>query len=120
MVQLEAMRAALPAFAPDSHGFVAVFVGGTSGIGEAAVKGLAKWATGAKAYVVGRSAASAAKTLAACRARSPSYTFEFVQQGIVLLKDVDRVCAGIAQAGSKIDLLYMTPDIPTFSTRAGA
>ncbi|KAH7146124.1 hypothetical protein EDB81DRAFT_856624 [Dactylonectria macrodidyma] len=117
MVNLTTMRAALPAFKNDSQGFVAVFVGGTSGIGEAAVKAFAKWSIEAKAYVVGRNAASAAQTLAACRALSPSSTFEFIQQDIVLLKDVDTVCSRIAEAESKVDLLYMTPDIPTFSGR---
>ncbi|KAM5350455.1 hypothetical protein ACJ41O_006960 [Fusarium nematophilum] len=117
MVSLKTMRAALPGFAPNSHGFVAVFVGGTSGIGEAAAKGFAKWATGAKAYVIGRNAASAAKTLAACEALSPSSKFEFLQQDIVLLKDVDRVCAMIAERETKVDLLYLTTDIPTVSGR---
>ncbi|KAJ4257652.1 hypothetical protein NW757_003276 [Fusarium falciforme] len=117
MVKLSTMRAALTAFTPKSQGFVAVFVGGTSGIGEAAVKGFARWAIGATAYIVGRNAASAATTLATCRELSPSSTFEFIQQDIVLLRDVDRVCSHIGQTESKVDLLYMTPDIPTMSGR---
>ncbi|KAK9243327.1 hypothetical protein V1506DRAFT_508583 [Lipomyces tetrasporus] len=42
---------------------VAVFVGGTSGIGQGTLKQLAKYATAPKVYVVGRSKSSAAPLL---------------------------------------------------------
>ena len=116
MPSLNETRKALASLPPERK--VAVFVGGTSGIGEAAVTSFARWATG-HAYIIGRNAASAAKTMAACRAvaASPSTTFEFIQQDIVLLRDVDAVCAAIASRQTQLDLLYMTPDIPTFSGR---
>ena len=119
MVRLSEARSDLEGFRPKSHGFIAVFIGGTSGIGAAAVQSFAKWGSGATAYIVGRSAASAAQCLATCRTLAPSSTFEYIEQDIMQLKDIDRVCSHISRAESKVDLLYMTPDIPTLSGRVG-
>lgn len=119
MVSLNTAREALGGLSQPSEKPVVVFVGGTSGIGEAAVKSFAKWTKSAQVYIIGRNAESACKTIAACRAVAPSSSFEFIQQDVLLLKNVDKVCADICNKESTVDLLYMTPDIPTFSSRVG-
>lgn len=89
-----------------SHPLVAVFVGGTSGIGEYTLRALAathgKDGKGLRAYIVGRKAAAAEKTIAHCASICPKGQFLFVKAGdLSLMKDVDRVCAEITQLEKK-------------------
>ena len=107
----------------ESHPLVAVFVGGTSGIGEFTLRALAKThgrqGKGLRAYIVGRNAAAAEEIIANCTGLCPSGQFRFVKAGdLSLLKDVDRVCAEVTEleekesaASSKkarIDILVMS------------
>ncbi|KAK4450504.1 putative short-chain type dehydrogenase/reductase VdlC [Podospora aff. communis PSN243] len=117
MVLLSDMRSSLADF-KNATGFTAVIVGGTSGIGEAMVRALARHANAAVVYVVGRNAEAANRILNDCRDQCPSSRFEFLQQDIALLKGVDVVCAQIqAREPNKVDLLFMTPDYLSFGGR---
>jgi hypothetical protein len=118
MVALSAMRSSLADF-QHTTGFVAVIVGGTSGIGEAMVRAVAKRANAAVVYVVGRNAEAADRILIDCRNQSPSSRFEFLQHDIALLKGVDVVCAQIQAREHRVDLVFMTPDYMSFSGREG-
>jgi len=116
-----------------SQPLVAVFVGGTSGIGSYTYKVLAKLAKdgpGLRAYVVGRNESSANEIIAECCKSNPNGDFRFVKaDDIGLLKDVDRVCAEISRLeeeeatknGGKprIDLLIMTQAYLAFEARKG-
>jgi NAD(P)-dependent dehydrogenase (short-subunit alcohol dehydrogenase family) len=118
MVTLEAIRSSLAHF-QHTAGFVAVVVGGTSGIGEAMVRAMAKHASGAVVYIVGRNAEAADRIITDCRALGPSSRFEFLQQDIALLKGVDAVCKEVRAREHKVDLLFMTPDYVSFGGREG-
>ena len=105
-----------------SRPLVAVFVGGTSGIGEFTIQALATThghnGKGIRAYIVGRNAAAAEKTIAECRNTCPSGEFIFVKaKDLSLLDDVDRVCTEIIELEDKnkadgevprIDILVMS------------
>ena len=67
-------------------GLVAVFVGGTSGIGEVTLKLLAKLATEPKIYIVGRSAAAAARIIAECRTLNPGGEYIFLHVRVCFLR----------------------------------
>lgn len=115
---LEAVRAANASLL-SKRSLVAVFPGGTSGIGEFTTRALARHAAegqGARIYIVGRNQKSA-DTIAADYASHKNVQFRFVKaDDLSLLKDVDRCCEEITrletqestEGGPQIDLLVMS------------
>jgi NAD(P)-dependent dehydrogenase (short-subunit alcohol dehydrogenase family) len=104
-----------------SQPITAVFAGGTSGIGEYALRALASTngssGQGLRVYIVARNQSSANAVISDCQSVCPAGEFYFVHStDLSLLREVDRVCAKIIQseqAHSKkhpasIDLLVMT------------
>ncbi|KAI1103225.1 NAD(P)-binding protein [Jackrogersella minutella] len=106
MVKLSTVRAANAAFAEKTtKPFVAVVAGGTAGIGEAAVRELAATFAGrggpggsaVHVHIVGRNQQAADKIIEDCSAVCPGGVFQFHKGDLSLLREVDRVCAGITQ-----------------------
>lgn len=97
------------------QGLVAVFVGGTSGVGDYTVKAFAKYARGSRAYIVGRSEPNATRIMAECRALGPSNTVEFIQGDISLLNTVDDICRRIRAKETAINILFQTQGSMAFS-----
>ncbi|KAH8821562.1 hypothetical protein F5884DRAFT_93242 [Xylogone sp. PMI_703] len=95
--------------ATSPSGLVAVFVGATSGIGQATLKHLAKSASFPIVYIIGRSQQAAAKQLDELRNLNPAATFNFIEAQISLMKEVDRVCDEIKSKESKVDILFISP-----------
>lgn len=105
MVALPVVRASNTTLV-QSHPLVAVFVGGTSGIGECTIRTLAAThgdqGKGLRIYIVGRNAAAAEQTIAYCRSVCSRGQFLFVKaDDLSLLKDVDRVCSEILRLEEK-------------------
>jgi NAD(P)-dependent dehydrogenase (short-subunit alcohol dehydrogenase family) len=112
---------------------VAVFVGGTSGIGEYTIRALAAahsdQGKGLRLYIVGRNADAARATISDCVRVCPGGQFRFVQaEDLALLKDVDRVCAEIIRieedenvkgGTARVDLLVMSQAYLSFEPRRG-
>lgn len=106
MVALSVVEAANQTLARSgSRPYVAVFTGGTAGIGANAVLGVAtafakaKATRGLRVYIVGRSEPAAEALIASCRAAYADGDYAFVQASdLSLLADVDRVCAAITTA----------------------
>ncbi|CAK7200907.1 hypothetical protein SEUCBS139899_003607 [Sporothrix eucalyptigena] len=96
-------------------GLVAIFVGGTSGVGEYTVKAFAKYTRNSRAYIIGRSEASAKRILAECRTIGPSNSFEFFQGDISLLKTVDDICNKIRAKETAINILFETQGSMAFN-----
>ncbi|KAI1483337.1 NAD(P)-binding protein [Daldinia eschscholtzii] len=130
MVKLDVVRSANAALANSAtKPYVAVVAGGTSGIGESAVRALA--ATFADrgdreedvlhVHIVGRNEEAGRKIVAECSEICPHGVFQFHKGDLSLLKEVDRVCADVIateqQAASargavaKIDLLVTSQGI---------
>lgn len=119
MVQIDHVRASISTLVR-SRSLVAVFVGGTSGIGEFTIQALATThgsrGNRLRVYIVGRNAAAAEGTIAGCRTTCPSGEFIFVKANdLSLLGDVDRVCTEIIGLEEKnvgeeprIDILVMS------------
>ena len=132
MVQLDIVRSSVSTLVK-SQPLVAVFVGGTSGIGEYTVKALAAKCSdsrqGLHVYIVGRNTEAAKKTISECSRLCQRGKFDFVQaKDLALLKDVDRVCAEItsleeketpAGGDARVDLLVMSQAFLSFEPRRG-
>ncbi|OAL22694.1 hypothetical protein AYO20_11146 [Fonsecaea nubica] len=134
MVKLDTARALGKALV-QSQPLVAVFFGGTGGIGQVTLRALAtaeaQGGKGLRAYVVGRNAQAAEDMLAECRGICPQGRFKFIQaQDLSLLGDVDRVCAEIirlekdeGQEDSRVDYLMVSqggmPFLPRKDTKEG-
>jgi short-subunit dehydrogenase len=110
MVNLEQMRASnarirecLP------PGLVAVFAGGTSGIGETTMKQFAKHAVQPRIYFVGRSERAAARITAELTSLNPAGKYRFIRADLSLLQNVDEVCREIKTREPLINLLFLTP-----------
>ncbi|KAF2965220.1 hypothetical protein GQX73_g8356 [Xylaria multiplex] len=87
-------------------GLVAVFVGGTSGVGEYTLKAFARYARAPKAIIIGRSQEAADRILNECRQLKPDGHFEFIRADVSLLKNVDDVCRQIKEKVSVINILF--------------
>ena len=132
MVQIDVVRSGISTLV-QTQPLVAVFIGGTSGIGEYAIHALAathsNQGKGLRVHIVGRNAKAAEKTISDCLRVCPRGQFRFLQaKDLALLKDVDRVCAEItrveedenANGGpARVDLLVMTQAYLTFESRRG-
>lgn len=94
---------------------VAVFVGGTSGVGEYTVKAFAKYVSRPRVYIIGRSQEAAEGIIRNCQGLNPSGTFEFLQADISLLAAVDDVCRTIKSKEKYINLLFQTQGTMGFS-----
>ncbi|KAI0418463.1 putative short-chain dehydrogenases/reductase [Xylaria grammica] len=97
-------------------GLVAVFVGGTSGIGEYTLKTFARYARGPEVIVVGRSQEAADRILGECRQLNPEGHFEFIRADVSLLKNVDDVCRQIKEKVSAVNLLFQSQGSMAFET----
>lgn len=130
MVKLDVVRSANKALV-QSQPLVAVFFGGTGGIGSYALRALATaeaehGGKGVRAYVVGRKAESAERILSECRDICPQGQFKFVQAGdLSLIQGVDQVCAEILELEEKegqdarIDYLMLSQGGSIFLPRTG-
>lgn len=119
MVELAEVRQANATFVR-SQPLVAVFFGGTSGIGHQSLRALAvaeaeHQGKGLRAYIVGRNATAAEEIIAECRGLYIQGKYEFLQiDDLSLIKNVDRVCAEIIRreqkesSDARIDYLMMS------------
>ncbi|KAE8383097.1 hypothetical protein BDV26DRAFT_277554 [Aspergillus bertholletiae] len=88
---------------------VAVFVGGTSGIGEATAKELAQTIEAPTIYLVGRNGSAGSRIIADLNMLNPRGRFEFIKSDVSLLREVDAACQEIQTKERIVDLLFMTP-----------
>ena len=114
MVDLRAVRQSNAALRANPSGFVAVFVGATSGIGAGTLKELVKDLSAPKFYVIGRSKTRFSSQLAELKALNSGAVIIFIQAEISLLKNVDSVCEEVASKEAKVDLLFMSAGLLAF------
>ncbi len=114
MVSLTEVRAsnsqistALPA------GLVAIFVGGTSGIGETSLKKFASYSRQPRAYIVGRSQHAAERIIAECMILNPEGEYIFIKADVSLMKNVDEVCETIKAKEKFVNLLFLSAGVPS-------
>ncbi len=89
-------------------GLVAVFVGATSGIGEATLKQFAKHSHQPRAYFVGRSRDAADRIVAECKVLNPKGEYIFIEADVGLIRVVDEVCKQIKAKEKAINILFLS------------
>lgn len=87
---------------------VAVFVGGTSGIGENAAKKLAQFTDQPTIYIVGRNEAAGTRIVQEMKESNPKGSYEFIRCDASQLHEVDKVFKDLQAREKKIDLLFLT------------
>ncbi|OJJ42452.1 hypothetical protein ASPZODRAFT_170125 [Penicilliopsis zonata CBS 506.65] len=115
MVSLSQVIASNQRIATLPPGLVAVFVGGTSGVGEYTVKAFARYAVSPRVYIVGRSQEAADRIIAECQQTNPAGCFTFLPGDVSLLATVDEVCREIREKESAINLLVETQGTMAYS-----
>ncbi|KAI1152343.1 NAD(P)-binding protein [Nemania diffusa] len=92
---------------------VAVFVGATSGIGEATLKKFAKYTPSPRAYFIGRSQEAADRIVAECQALNPAGQYIFRKADVSLIRVVDEVCEEIKAKEQAINILFLSCGVPS-------
>lgn len=114
---------------------VAVFAGGSGGIGALSLKALASTVgkhqgKGLRAYIIGRDASAAQDVINECRELCPTGQYHFIRiSDYALIKDVDAACEELIQAETRnaaptserarIDYLMLSHGGPLFLPRQG-
>ncbi|TVY25261.1 Oxidoreductase [Lachnellula hyalina] len=117
MVALDVVHASNSRLRELGPGLVALFVGGTSGIGEFTLKAFVQNTISPKVYIVGRSAPAAERIIEECKAINKDGNVEFLQANVTELSEVDRVCKEIEKKESKINLIVQTQGNLTLAGR---
>jgi len=89
-------------------GLVGVFVGATSGIGEATFKQFARHVPHSRAYIIGRSREAAACIIAECRSINSTGTYIFLEADVSLIRNIDAVCEKIKMVEKHINILFLS------------
>jgi NAD(P)-dependent dehydrogenase (short-subunit alcohol dehydrogenase family) len=116
MTTLSAIRAANAAFSP-SYLPVALFVGGTSGIGHATAEAFARYTKGdAHIIICGRNRAAADSIIAAFPKTTKS-RYEFVECDATLMKNVQATTTSLLSSLPKLNYLFITTGYLTLKGR---
>jgi len=117
MVSIQDIRAQLTGVKRLGPGLVAVFVGGTSGIGETTAREFVRYTINPRVYLVGRSQEQADHIQAEFKELNPESQVNFIQSDVSLLQNVDKVCDEIKAKEEKINVLFLSAGIMTMKGR---
>ncbi|OBT71228.1 hypothetical protein VF21_09892 [Pseudogymnoascus sp. 05NY08] len=98
---------------------VAVFAGGTSGIGQLTVRALVATGASVRIYLIGRKSSEERSRIfiQELNAINPKAEIVWVEGEISLLSETKRVCEVIKSKESRIDLLFLTTGYAPFGAR---
>ncbi|KAL7945849.1 hypothetical protein V8C42DRAFT_321745 [Trichoderma barbatum] len=98
---------------------VAVFVGGTSGIGKFTIRAFVSTGASVRIYLVGRKSSEEPTRafIQELNAINPKADIVWTEGEVSLLAEVKRICELIKNAESRIDLLFLTAGYAPFGTR---
>ena len=97
-------------------GLVAVFVGGTNGIGETTLRQFAKHAGNPRVYFIGRSQKAGDRIAEECKALNPDGEYIFIKGDTSLIRNVDDICKDIKAKETSINLLFLSTGTLLFHT----
>ncbi|KAF7585892.1 hypothetical protein BBP40_009930 [Aspergillus hancockii] len=87
----------------------ALFVGGTSGMGQSTLRQLAQHADSPTAYIIGRNQSRAKPFLTELQQLNPNGRFNFIEADVSLIRNVDQACQEVVQQEKHLNFLFMTP-----------
>lgn len=98
---------------------VAVFVGGTSGIGLATIRALVSTGASVKIYLIGRKSSEERMQpfMQELRVTNPKAEVIWTEGEVSLLAETKRICEAIKSKESRVDLLFMSTGYAPFSGR---
>ncbi|KAJ9311065.1 hypothetical protein DTO271D3_8654 [Paecilomyces variotii] len=108
MVTLQNVRANNASLKELGPGLVAVFVGGTSGIGESTAREFVRHTLSPRVYLVGRNETHASRIIEELRSLNPDGKVSFIKSDVSLLRNVDEACEDIKKREDKVNLLFMS------------
>ncbi|KAJ5143517.1 uncharacterized protein N7515_002304 [Penicillium bovifimosum] len=117
MVSLETVQKSNSALKGYGPNLVAVFVGGTSGIGESTARAFVSSAVSPRVYLVGRSETRASKIIEDLRALNPDGHISFIKGDVSRLQEVDQACKTIQAKEEKVNLLVLSAGVLTVKGR---
>lgn len=103
---IQASNARIPSVLPS--GLVAVFVGGTSGIGEYTLKEFVRRTRHPRIYNIGRSQQSSDRIADECKELNADAQYTFIQADVSLIRSVDAVCEQIKAKEKAIHVLCLS------------
>ncbi|KAK4554867.1 hypothetical protein LTR86_008015 [Recurvomyces mirabilis] len=89
-------------------GLVALFIGGTNGVGETSVKQFAVHANAPRVYIIGRSQEAGERIARECREVNPGGSFMFLQKELHLMRNVELLCEEIKRKEKVVNLLFLS------------
>lgn len=119
MVSYKEIRASNALINDSNAPRVAVFVGGTSGIGEITIRALVATGVSVRIYLVGRKSAEERMHafILELQAINPKSEVIWTEGEISLLAETKRVCQIIKSKELSVDLLFLTAGYAPFGTR---
>jgi NAD(P)-dependent dehydrogenase (short-subunit alcohol dehydrogenase family) len=119
MVSYTQIQASNALISDDNAPRVAVFVGGTSGIGQLTLRALVAKGTSIRIYLIGRksSADRASAFIQELQSNNPRADIRLLEGEISLLAETKRLCDAILKEDSRIDLVFLTAGYAPFGAR---
>lgn len=114
--QVHASNAQITASLPVE--LIAVFVGATSGIGEAALKEFVSQTKRPKCYLVGRSEQAATRIIEECKTLNQDAHIVFMRADTSLVKEADRLCEDIKSREDAINILFLSAGAAVFDRQS--
>ena len=108
MVNIKDIRASNAAIRSTFADPVALFVGGTSGIGRSALEQLVKQTVRPTVYLVGRSQKAGDEIVQQAKQTNPQGTYHFISADVSLVANVDKVCEQIKAKEKKLDFMVLS------------
>jgi NAD(P)-dependent dehydrogenase (short-subunit alcohol dehydrogenase family) len=108
MVAISEVRAQNATLTTLPANLVAIFVGGTSGIGFFTAREFVRSTVSPNVYLIGRNAAEAGRIIEELKSINSSSQVSFIQKDISLLKNVDEACSEIKSKEKVVNILFMT------------
>lgn len=97
---------------------VGVFVGATSGIGEAALKEFVSQVKQPRCYLIGRSEEAATRIIDECKTLNADAHVIFMRTDASLVKEVDRLCEDIKSKEDAINVLFLSAGAAVFDRQS--
>lgn len=112
LIQVRDWNSSLKTTRPE---IVAVFVGGTSGIGRSTAIKLASATERPTIYIVGRNETAGAQVVNELKTTNGAGSYSFIAADVSHLRNVDEVCEKLKSSIATLDLLFLSSGGVAFS-----